>query len=215
MSVFLQLSLVGVGDILWVLRSTLRTRILCEEDDCGEDPLQCWWTNCSVEASQDPNRSGTDGIYTGNLVAPCEGLALTSPRCLWVRTCGRRTPLIDTGGLCLAFFPIERCLFFGALNSIPHLSTQVAAASRSALRVAQVDAVDLPAVCKLVSWSKMEHWLRVDWDRSFMRMRNNTGPRTVPWGIPDFGICHLDDAPFSWTQCSLRWRKLANHSRAL
>ena len=30
-----------------------------------------------------------------------------------------------------------------------------------------------------------------------MKMRNNTGPRTVPKGIPDFGICHLDDAPFS------------------
>ena len=74
------------------------------------------------------------------------------------------TPLIDTGGLCLALFPIdsERCLLFGALNSIPHLSTQVAAASRSALRVAQLDAVDLPAVCKLVSSAKMEHWLRVD-----------------------------------------------------
>ena len=27
MSVFLQMSLVGVGDILWVLRSTLRTHI--------------------------------------------------------------------------------------------------------------------------------------------------------------------------------------------
>ena len=139
----------------------------------------------------------------------------TSPRCLWVRTCGMGTPLIDTGGLCLALFPIERCLLFGALNSIPHLSAQVAAASRSALRVAQLDAVDLLAVCKLVSSAKMEHWLRVDWGRSFMKMRNNTGPRTVPWGIPDFGICHLDDAPFSWTHCSLRWRKLANHSRAL
>ena len=53
----------------------------------------------------------------------------TSPRCLWVRTCGMGTPLIDTGGLCLALFPIERCLLFGALNSIPHLSAQVAAAS--------------------------------------------------------------------------------------
>ena len=30
MSVFLQMSLVGVGDILWVLRSTLRTHIPCE-----------------------------------------------------------------------------------------------------------------------------------------------------------------------------------------
>ena len=39
----------------------------------------------------------------------------------------------------------------GALNSIPHLSAQVAAASRSALRLAQLDAVDLPAVCTLVS----------------------------------------------------------------
>ena len=45
---------------------------------------------------------------------------------------------------------------------IPNLSDQVAAASRSALRVAQLDAVDLPAVCKLVSSVKMEHWLRVD-----------------------------------------------------
>ena len=69
---------------------------------------------------------------------------------------------IDTGGLCLALFPIERCLLFGVLNSIPQLSAQVAAASRSALRVAQLDAVDLPAVCKLVSSAKMEHWLRVD-----------------------------------------------------
>ena len=24
-----------------------------------------------------------------------------------------------------------------------------------------------------------------------MKIRNNTGPRTVPWGIPDFGIWHL------------------------
>ena len=30
MSVFLQMSLVGIGDILWVLRSTLRTHIPCE-----------------------------------------------------------------------------------------------------------------------------------------------------------------------------------------
>ena len=65
-----------------------------------------------------------------------------------------RTPLIETGGLCLAFFPIERCLLFGALNSIRHLqlSAQVAAASRSALRVAQLDAVDLPAQGR--SWSE-------------------------------------------------------------
>ena len=133
----------------------------------------------------------------------------TSPRCLWVRTCGMRSPLIETGGLCLAVFPIERCLLSRALNIIPHLSTQVVAASRSALKVAQLDAVDLSAVCKLVSSAKVEHWLRVDWGRSFMKMRNNTGPRT--WGIPDFGICHLDDAPFSWTHCSLRWRKMANH----
>ena len=79
------------------------------------------------------------------------------------------------------------------------MSAQVAAASRSALRVAQLDAVDLSSVCKLVSSAKMEHWLQVDGGmlRSFMKIRNNTGPRTVPWGIPDFGICHLDDTPFS------------------
>ena len=142
----------------------------------------------------------------------------TSPRCLWVQTCGMRTPLIETVGLCLVFFPIERCLLSGALNnSITHMSAEVAAAWRSALRVAQLDAVDLSAVCKLVSSAKMKRWLRVEWGmlRPFMKIRNNTGPRTVPWGIPDFGICHLDDAPFSWTQCSPRWRKLANHSRAL
>ena len=68
-----------------------------------------------------------------------------------------RTPLIETGELCLAFFPIERCLLFGAQNSIPHLYDQVAAASRSALRVAQLDAVDFPAVCKLVSSAKLQH----------------------------------------------------------
>ena len=47
-----------------------------------------------------------------------------------VRVCARNrhnTPasLIETGGLCLAFFPIERCLLFGALNSIPHLSAKL------------------------------------------------------------------------------------------
>ena len=30
MSVFLQMSLVGVGDILWALRSTLRTQLKCQ-----------------------------------------------------------------------------------------------------------------------------------------------------------------------------------------
>ena len=197
MSVLLQMSLGGVGDILLALRSTLYCARICHAraDDCSVDP---------------------QAVYTVEIWSLHVRDSLgTSPRCLWVRTCGMRTPLIDTGGLCLAFFSIERCLLFGALNSIPHLSAQVAAVSKSALRVAQLDTADLPAVCKLVSSAKMEHWLRVDWGRSFMKMRNNTGPRTVPWGIPDFGICHVDDAPFSWTHCSLRWRKLANHSRAL
>ena len=49
---------------------------------------------------------------------------------LCVRVCAmnrHNTPasLIETGGLCLAFFPIERCLLFGALNSIPHLSAKL------------------------------------------------------------------------------------------
>ena len=126
-----------------------------------------------------------------------------SPRCLCVRTCGMGIPFMNTGGLCLALRPIERCLLFGALNSMPHLSAQVCADSRSALRLAQPEVIDLSTLCSVVSSAKIEHWLLVDFGRSLIKMRKRTGPRTVPWGIPDFGVCNADSPPSRWTHCFL------------
>ena len=37
----------------------------------------------------------------------------------------------------------------------------------------------------------MEHPFWRDKGRSLIKTRNKTGPRTVPWGIPDLGVCHL------------------------
>ena len=214
MSVFLQMTLVGVGDILWVLRSTLRAHIPCEGGW-----LRCRSSSLLVNEWLRRGVAGSQSFGHRRYIHWKYGRSMWSTR--WVLAqdvCGCGLvgwePLsltqVDSA---LPYFLSKDVWSLGRL--IPHLSAQVAAASRSALRGAQLDAVDLPAVCKLVSSAKMEHWLRVDWGRSFMKMRNNTGPRTVPWGFPDFGICHLDGAPFSWTHCSLRWRKLANHSRAL
>ena len=109
------------------------------------------------------------------------------PRCLCVLTWGMGIPFIRTSGLCFAVLPIARCLLLGALKSMPHLSAHEAAVSRSELRRAQLDMLDLSAVCNVVSSAKIEHWLWVDSGRSLIKIRKRTGPRTVPCGIPDFG----------------------------
>ena len=108
-----------------------------------------------------------------------------SPRCLCVLTWGMGTPFIRTSGLCFAVLPIARCLLLGALKSMPHLSNSAhdAAVSRSELRRAQLDMLDLSAVCNVVSSAKIEHWLWVDSGRSLIKIRKSTGPRTVPYGI--------------------------------
>ena len=137
-----------------------------------------------------------------------------SPRCLFVLTWGMGTPFIRTSGLCFAVLPIARCLLLGALKSMPHLSAHEAAVSRSELRRAQLDMLDLSAVCNVVSSAKIEHWLWVDSGRSLIKIRKSTGPRTVPCGIPDFGVSGADVVPSKRTHCSLCVRKLANHSVA-
>ena len=48
-----------------------------------------------------------------------------------------------------------------------------------------------------------EHWLWVDSGRSLIKIRKSTGPRTVPCGIPDFGVSGADVAPSKRTHCSL------------
>ena len=125
---------------------------------------------------------------------------------------GMGIPFIRTSGLCFAVLPIARCLLLGALKSMPHLSAHEAAVSRSELRRAQLDTLDLSAVCNVVSSAKIEHWLWVDSGRSLIKIRKSTGPRTVPCGIPDFGVSGADVVPSKRTHCSLCVRKLANHS---
>ena len=105
-----------------------------------------------------------------------------SPRCFCVLTWGMGTPFIGTSGLCFAVLPIARCLLLGALKNMPHLSAHEAAVSRSELRRAQLDMLDLSAVCNVVSSAKIEHWLWVDSGRSLIKIRKSTGPRTVPCG---------------------------------
>ena len=41
-----------------------------------------------------------------------------------------------------------------------------------------------------------------------MKVRNNTGPSTVPCGMPDFGDCHDDLNPLTQTHCLRFVRKL-------
>ena len=41
-----------------------------------------------------------------------------------------------------------------------------------------------------------------------MKIRNNTGPSTVPCGMPDFGDCHDDLNPLTQTHCLQFVRKL-------
>ena len=40
-------------------------------------------------------------------------------------------------------------------------------------------------------------------DRSFIKTRNKTGPRTIPWGIPDVISVPSDISPFITTLCFL------------
>ena len=47
----------------------------------------------------------------------------------------------------------------------------------------------------MLSSAKMEHSQVRDCGRSLMKVRNNTGPRTVPCGMPDFGDRHDDLNP--------------------
>ena len=126
-----------------------------------------------------------------------------SPRCLCVLTWGMGTPFIRTSGLCFAVLPIARCLHLGALKSMPHLSAHEAAVSRSELRRSQLDMLDFSAVCNVVSSAKIEHRLWVESGRSLIKIRKSTGPRTVPCGIPDFGVSGADAVPSKRTHCSL------------
>ena len=54
----------------------------------------------------------------------------------------------------------------------------------------------------------MEHSQVRDCGRSLMKVRNNTGPSTVPCGMPDFGDCHDDLNPLTQTHCLWFVRKL-------
>ena len=218
MSVFLQMSLVGVGDILWVLRSTLRTHIPCEGGwlRCRSSSLLVnEWFRRGVAGSQSfGHRQYIHWKYGRSMWGTRWVPAQDVCRCGLVGWEPLSLTQVDSA---LPYFLSKDVCSLGRWIAFPTCPPKLLLhQGQLAPRVAQLDAIDLPAICKLVSSAKMEHWLRVDWGRSFMKMPgNNTGPRTVPWGIPDFGICHLDDAPFCWTHCSLRWRKLANHSRAL
>ena len=200
MSVFLQMSLVGVGDILWALRSTLRTHTPWEGGwlRCRSSSLVVnEWFRRGVAGSQSfGHRRYIHWKYGHSMWGT--RWALAQDVCWWGLVGWEPLSLRQVDSDLLSF--LSNGLLFGALNSIPHLSAHVAAASRSALRVAQLDAVDLPwGVCKLVSSAKMEHWLRVDWGRSFMKMRNNTGPRTVPC----MGYSWLWNLPFGWRTIQL------------
>ena len=178
------------------------------------DSFHAQWGNVTIKTPQDSQHPRARAVYIGNVVIPCQCVVKISPRCLCVLTWGMGTPFIRTSGLSFAFLPIARCLLLGALKSMPHLSAHDAAVSRSELRRAQLDMRDLSAVCNVVSSAKIELWLWVDSGRSLIKIRKSTGPRTVPCGIPDFGVSGADVVPSKRTHCSLCVRKLANHSVA-
>ena len=196
-------NLVGVEGTLWILHSTQRMRISYEIE------LQfCRFFPCTAGKCYHQDAAG----FPASARTCCSletwsfhvsVLLNISPRCLCVLTWGMGTPFIRTSGLCFAVLPIARCLLLGALKSMPHLSAHEAAVSRSELRRAQLDMLDLSAVCNVVSSAKIEHWLWVDSGRSLIKIRKSTGPRTVPCGIPDFGVSGADVVPSKRTHCSL------------
>ena len=216
MSVFLQMSLVGVGDILWVLRSTLRTHIPCEGGW-----LRCRSSSLLVNEWFRQGVAGSQSFRHRRYIHWKYGRSMRGTR--WVLAqdvCGCGLvgwePLsltqVDSA---LPYFLSKDVCSLGRWIAFPTCPPKLLLHQGQRWEWHSLTQSTCQQYVNLCHQQRWNNWLWVDWGRSFMKMRNNTGPRTVLWGIPDFGICHLDDAPFSWAHCSLRWRKLANHSRAL
>src|SRR5678816_117366 len=66
----------------------------------------------------------------------------------------------------------------------------------------------LTEVVTLVSSANLETLHLSPWSKSFIYMKNNSGPSTEPCGTPLFTISHDDLLPFSCTHCFL----FRNHS---
>ena len=137
--------------------------------------------NVTIKTPQDSQHPRACAVYIGNVVIPCQCVVKYQPKVFMCPDLGMGTPFIRTSGLCFAVLPIARCLILGALKSMPHLSAHEAAVSRSELRRAQLDMLDLSAVCNVVSSAKIEHWLWVDSGRSSIKIRKSTGPRPCLW----------------------------------
>src|SRR6056300_1027018 len=48
--------------------------------------------------------------------------------------------------------------------------------------------------------------------RSFIKMRNNIGPKTVPWGTPDLTGDQLEHVPLTTTRCRRSVKKSLSQS---
>ena len=165
--------------------------------------------NVTIKTPQDSQPPRARAVYIGNVVIPCQYVVKYQPKVFMCPDLGDGDP-VHSHKWALFRCP-SRCLLLGALKSMPHLSAHEAAVSRSELRRAQLDMLDLSAVCNVASSAKIEHWLWVDSGRSLIKIRKSTGPRTVPC---DFGVSGADVVPSKRTHCSLCVRKLANHSVA-
>ena len=94
-----------------------------------------------------------------------------------------------------------------------HLAAQLAALSRSPLRLTQLETSDLSVAWRVASSAKNEAWFWINSERSLIKIRKSTGPRTVSWGITDSGVWKVDVMLCKRTHFCLCCRKLAHHSR--
>ena len=213
MSVFLQMTLVGVGDILWVLRSTLRTHIPCEGGwlRCRSTSLLVnEWFRRGVAGSQSFGHSRYIHWKYGRSMwgtrwAQAEdvcGCGLVGLEPLSLTQVDSAVPSFLSKDVCSLGCWIEFliCPPKWLLHQGQHWQWH---------SLTQSICQQYVNLCPRQRWNMGCEWTEVG------RVSENEKQHWSKNCIPDFGICHLNDAPFSWTHCSLRWRKLANHSRAL
>ena len=210
------MSLVGVGDILWALRSTLRTHTPCEGGwlRCRSSSLlvnkwfrrgvagsQSFWHRRYIHWKYGRSMWGTRWALAQDVC----GCGLVGGKPLSLRQVDSALPSFLSKDVCSLgrwiAFPIcpPKLLLHQGQRWEWHSLTQ---------SICQ----QYVNLCHRQRWNAGCEWTEVG---RLWKKETTLVQRTVPWGIPDFGICHLDDVPFSWTHCSLRWRTLANPLRAL
>ena len=133
-------------------------------------------------------------------------------------TCGIGMPAIDTEGCGVTpYNPLPQIiicsLFFSALNSMPQISAQDEAAVTSRDRPTVVVVMFFPVVYAVVSSANMEQLFVIDFGKSLMKIKNRTGPSTVPWGMPDIKHCVFELLPLTRTHCCLFVRKDENQRK--